>query len=264
MLTMNRTMNLASILSTAIVAVVAVAVTGCVTMESTPEAEEEIQSANFAFTPPSEATPGSSQVTLLQITPQFIDTFEYPQVEPFSGFASSMESDVQELLAARGFTARGPFETTEEVVYADKEQSDFYLRTNLGLNVDISSVGVTEEVSLASLINSDDESNYRFVGDIRLGGQIRLAAYETLTSERLWVKTIDLPGKTVGIDGNDTFSRDEFVVALQRDAGVRNPVTVALEEYYQTFMTATWDYLAPTEMSVLKAQADKLKERKRY
>jgi len=158
----------------------------------------------------------------------------------------------------------GPFETTEEVVYADKEQSDFYLRTNLDLSVDVSSVGLKEKVSLASLISGDDESNYQFVGDIRFGGKIRLAAYETLTGERLWVKTVDLPAKTVGIDGQDTFAEDEFAEAIQRDAGVRNPVTVALEEYYQTFMEATWAYMDPNEMSVLKAQANELKERKRY
>lgn len=250
---------------TFLVVALAVAITGCVTMESTPEPEkEEIQTANFSFTPPSQATPGSSGVTFLQITPQFIDAFAYPGAEPFSNFATSMESDVQELLAARGFTARGPFETTEEVVYADKEQSDFYLRTNLDLSVDVSSVKLKEKVSLASLISSDDESNYQFVGGCRFGGKIRLAAYETLTGERLWVKTVDLPGKTVDIDGQDTFAKDEFVVALQRDAGVRNPVTDALEEYYQMFMEATWVYMDPDEMSVLKAQADELKERKRY
>jgi len=93
---------------TFLIVALTVAITGCVTMESTPEPEkEEIQTTNFSFTPLSQATPGSSGVTFLQIKPQFIETFAYPQVEPFSNFATSMESDVQELLAARGFTARG-------------------------------------------------------------------------------------------------------------------------------------------------------------
>lgn len=247
-----------------VVLVVALAsLTGCVVAEETAKEEPKVRTAKYTFTPPSEAVAGSSPVTFLQIRPEFIESFDYPGLEPFSGFATSLESDMQELIAARGFTARGPFQTADEVVFSDKQQSDFYMHTNLDLGIDISSVKASEQHTLASLI-SDTEPKYRFVGDVRLEGKIRLTAVETLTGERLWVKTVDLPGKTVAVDGINDFGMDEFARAIQRDPGVRNPLTGALEQYYQTFMEATWAYLDPAEMEVLKEQADKLKERKRY
>lgn len=42
---------------------------------------------------------------------------------------------------------------------------------------------------------------------------------------------------------------------------MRNAVTRALEDMYRRVLAASWDYLDPEEMRLIKTQADEIKER---
>ncbi|MEO8602612.1 MAG: hypothetical protein ABI629_08555 [bacterium] len=212
----------------------------------------------FEFTPPTTAAPNSAGVTFALVNARFSQNEPWTSVPPFNSFSQSLSSDFQEILAAKGFTVRGPFATYDEMTFPDKKGSDLVLQPDLG--VELSSNPTLSSVILGKQLEAD----------IFVRGKVTLSVRESLTGERMWLKNIDLQPETVHCEGK-FYANDATVpvadgapaalLAVPACAVLMGPV---LERYYAAVMDAAWRYLEPEEMVIVKKQAQDIKSRKVY
>jgi hypothetical protein len=166
-----------------------------------------------------------------------------------------MASDFEEILSARGFRMRGPFATYDEMAFPDKSQSDLVLMPKV--EFDFSPVGSQQAgKDLLGFVS------YRWKGSIKLGGRIVIAVNETLSNERMWSKSVDLPARSF------TYESPKYPQPIQGipldDAKLANLLAKEMQEYYALTMSEIWKYLDPQEMALVRQQAKPLKDKVRY
>ena len=236
---------------------IAVFIVGCATAPKEPE--KPLYSPTFDFAPPNSAAPNSAQVSVAVVSPHFpeSDWFRY---RPYDYLRPNMEKDFIELLNAKGFTVRGPFKTRDEMTYPDKEGSDLVLIPDL-------------ELQINDLVSPNEEglifTVYRLKGRVSVGGRLNLSLMEPLSGEKMWTKSIDMPTKNVIIATKKTWPKDQmptrgpngYVYLLAVDERVNSEVGKAVEDSYREIMDATWKYLDPKELALIKEQCKKLREK---
>ena len=55
-----------------------------------------------------------------------------------------------------------------------------------------------------------------------------------------------------------------YTNAFAVDAGLVNPITTALQEFYTSVMNTSWNQLDPNELTPLKKQVDEIRSKKKY
>ena len=228
-----------STLQFGIVAVACMMIVGCATIE--PEPPRAIITFDYN---PREATPGSADVTFAVVGAQ-IDT----PVGLFRTFARNMANDFGEILTARGFSTKGPFQEYDLMTYSDKEGSDLVL---------------TAEVEFTSDLTQLSYSTFGKVnGPLTVSCHINLVAYESLTNNRLWTKSVAITPVRVEITSRRAYphgaslhtllvNENQFYTALGR----------ALEAQYTEIMNRIYGYLEPEEMATVAQAAHDLRQKK--
>lgn len=248
---------------------VVVAAAGCVTTQ--PEASRYV--ASFDFAPAAEASPGSAGLTFAVVRPACVTS-----VPLFGTFSEKMGQDLFEVLAARGFNVRGPFATYDQLTYPDKKGSDLLLMPKLTVTLDTSRLTWKEQVSggdIARALLGDGRKRYKAEGEAVLGGRINLVVAESLSRERMWVKSVDIAPVAVRVettgdyytifDRNQTGVADgEAAMLLQREPNLYNDVARALEGQYRAVLQSVYNYLDPDEMQAVNRQAEEIRKRKVY
>lgn len=225
---------------------------------SSAKKPEPVRPPQFEFTPPSIAAPNSANVTFALVDAGYSETEPWTMVAPFSSFSKSLSSDFQEILAARGFTVRGPFQTYDEMTFPDKKGSDLILQPELAVTVD----------PRTELVQGFGRK--RVDADLTIDGRVTLSVRESLTGERMWLKSIGLTPETVHCEGNFYDSDAQIPAsALTAAAFLNNPdcarlVGPVLERYFTSVMDASWRYLEPEEMQMVKKQSNEIKTKKVY
>lgn len=143
----------------------------------------------FEYVPIEMAVPGSAEVTFAVVDTQVnIGNFTAGTGGSlFNDFASSMTKDFMEILTARGFGVRGPFNTYDEMTFPDKKDSDLILTVKFEINPDVSRVPLW--------IDSDGAgfSLNPFVETVvSVKGRIDLILSESLTNEKMWTKSVPI------------------------------------------------------------------------
>jgi neuraminyllactose-binding hemagglutinin len=217
-----------------------------------------IQPPKFEFSPPTTASPNSAKVTFALVNAHYSQHERWTTVPPFNTFCQSLSTDFQEALAARGFTVRGPFDRYDEMTFPDKKNSDLVLQPDL--DVSVSSTPRVVPLLVAKQLEAD----------LIVRGRVTLSARESLTGERMWYKSIELDPVSLKCEGK-TYPADAQVpssegtpaamLANQECAQMVGPV---MEKYYAKVMDATWKYLEPEEMAMVKKQAEEIRTRKVY
>lgn len=264
----TREIAMRNSMPTVTVLVVLLSLMGCAT--GSQETAPPIYNPEFDFNAPettdaANAEPVSFALVSTQYGPE--EMSEYGG--PFRDFARATQAEFQELLHERGYTVSGPFDSYRIMTYPQRADADLVLVPVL--DVTVATVNVASQYEPAPLLSLETEGNYTLSGTERLSGQVTLALRESVTGERMWFKTIDLPTKRVTWDtytglsegqAERVLSYGENVGAFYSrndDPGYINPVSKTLEDYYQVAMEVAWDYLNPTEMAHLKERADELK-----
>ena len=212
---------------------------GCASIE--PEQPRAIITFDYN---PREATPGSADVTFAVVGAQ-IDT----PVGLFRTFARNMANDFGEILTARGFSTKGPFQEYDLMTYSDKEGSDLVL---------------TAEVEFTSDLTQLSYSTFGKVsGPLTVSCHINLVAYESLTNNRLWTKSVAITPVRVEIASRKTYpNRASLHTLLVNENQFYTALGRALEAQYTEIMNRIYGYLDPKEMATVKQAAQKLRERK--
>lgn len=233
---------------------------GCKSKQNLPTPVQRNQ-AKFDFTPPTQSAIGSANMSIVLIKPIFISEAAEYLASPFPEMATNMGNDFQELLAAKGFTMRGPFKSKDEMVYNDKVNSSFILEIQIDLdpiyNIDLTDHKSTN-VAAAILGYGGSSVYYTMNGSITFGGNLVLTASSPQYGEKIWKKSIVLEKSTFPIKGSEIlFSRPTMAYLLGSDNLVYNTVTAELEKFYNTSLNLVWKQIDPEEMKIVTEQAKK-------
>jgi len=238
------------------VALAGIAVVGCATSAPQQAAEPEML-PSFDFEPPTKTAIDTGSVSFCLVKPQFPEMWQKDLIAyyPFNKFSQNMGSDFEEILSARGFRMRGPFSTNDEMSFPDKSQSDLTLMPKI--EFDFSPVGVQQAGK--DLLGTPW---YRWKGTVKLGGRITIAVNETLSNERMWSKSVELPARSFAYE-SPKYAQPMQGLSLE-DVKLANLLAKNMQDYYTMTMTEVWKYLDPQEMAMIKKQAMPLKDKVRY
>ena len=150
---------------------------GCATRSQHPR-----ETIVFNYTPASQAAPGSADVTFAVVgarlgVPAPQGMVQLPSQAPvplFVDFASTMTKDFMEVLGARGFGVRGPFETYDEMIHPDKEGSHLILTAEVVFKADTSRTQLKEAFF--------PRRGVKIVGSVTGECDVNLVASESLTN----------------------------------------------------------------------------------
>ena len=94
----------------------------------------------FDYSPP-ETMPGSANLTFAVVGAEIVGGRRGTPIPLFKTFASNMTKDFSEILTARGFSVKGPFQGYDIMTYSDKEGTeevlDLWIRNKLEVVYDL-------------------------------------------------------------------------------------------------------------------------------
>jgi len=228
---------------------------GCAT-KATRE-EEKAYVPSFHFTPASSAPAASAEVTFAVVNASYSENQPWTTIWPFSDFSKNMALDFQQILSARGFTVKGPFGSYDELTFPDKKGSDLVLQLTLEVRLDIINPVARKHIGIWS------PDSYSINGQAAIGGRVTLSLMESLSKERMWFKSIEIPREVVSFEGEKEYPAPPSGIDLS-DPGIAKSLGPKLEALYTKVMQASWNYLDPGEMQLVKKQADEIKKKKVY
>lgn len=215
--------------------------------------------AAFSYTPPPEKAPNSQGVTVAVAKASFFASkvpegdetwayqikvlgkadpstgemlwFAFPQ---FQNLAAKLRRDVAEILYAKGFKVRGPYESSEAIPAADKKAIDLYFIPRMNLVF-------TEQMKKWK--RGDEVLDM----DIAVDGTITLEAQNLATRESLWTRTVPLEKiafksllSALGYKASDRFN---FIM---------NEVAKGIERQYPALMSSVSSAIDAQEIRGLK------------
>ncbi len=233
----------------------------CGMLASSPKQTVKREIRNYDWTPPSTAPARSSEVTLILINPTYMKGFEDANEPTFVKFRENMATDFEELLVARGYSIRGPFNTYDEIVYRDKQDADLIMEVQIKFNSEAEQGTLKRSYNaLASSMRGVSVYKYYLDGTIILDGKLNITLKEPSTEEKLWVKSVPIKKQRINVKT----AKYPDKKGVFQDTNLLNSVETALNESYQSAMNLAWKYLEPAELKQLKAQVKAIRKKKTY
>ena len=239
-----------------------VVIEACSTNKPGPVVQRVVE-PNFDYNP-AEATPGKTEITFAVVGSKFEVPFGSTAVSMFQRFASNMAGDFGEIITARGYTLRGPFETYDEMTVVDKENSDLILTAEVDFQSDFTGTHV-EFVNKKLYGVLAIGGGWQASGQVRVFGRISLIIKESLTNERIWTKSVNISPLTVLL--SSVVYDQEYITlvdVLNRDYEFYTTLGKRLDAQYDEILSRTYGYLDPSEMLIISKQATELRKRKIY
>jgi hypothetical protein len=247
------------------------------------------------FNIPSAAKPGSVNLTVVNIIPEYKDTLnqEYAggarmsaggsmtkdMFKVFKSFAGSAGEDIEAQLVAKGMTTKGPF-SLNDVTYPDKKGADLTIMIHV-----IFDIQYTNQKYLRWGQFVDNKNGKVFTGDMSVGVKVYYYMLEPLSEEKMWIKKLDLgvqdynyeyaleqeqyvsgtqwvsDGCGGGYNQNTYAWRDTGTYIYDQRAKIFSDI---LKAAYPQVMKTAWTYFDVNEMLNLKQKSQEIRERKRY
>lgn len=228
-----------------IIVVTFVALIGCA-IHVEPEPSRAI--ITFDYSPP-ETMPGSANLTFAVVGAEIVGGKRGTPIPLFKTFASNMTKDFSEILTARGFSVKGPFQNYDIMTYSDKEGTDLILTAEVEFSSD------TTQLRSSSI--------GRVSGSIIVSCHANLVAYESLTRNRLWTKSVAITPITVELISRNAYPNGASLRALLvNENKFHNDVGRALEGQYTEIMNRIYGYIEPEGMAIVGEAAQNLRKQK--
>lgn len=225
-----------------IVASILVIIASCVPVNTIPEPPRAVITFDYN---PRTAAPGSADVVFAVVGVE-IDT----PVGLFRTFARNMANDFGEILTARGFSVKGPFRQHSLMTYSDKEGSDLILTAEVEFTSDLS------QLSYSTLY-------YTMSGPVTVSCHVNLVAYESLTHNRLWTKSVAITPIRVDLVSRKTYpNKPSLHRLLSNENQFHEALGRALEAQYTEIMNRIYGYLDPKEIEGVAQAAHELRQKK--
>ncbi len=229
---------------------------GLTAFAQAPQAAAGGSAVNFNYTPPSGEAPKPVGISFV-IGKMNYQTSSKPlwfAAKQFGSLNEAAQADLAEILTAKGFGVRGPFESYDLIPYPDKKAADFYLVPTMELSV----ITPTEVYSVAEIT-------------AEVSGKLTLEAREIMTRELMWTKSIpfkkfDVASCIVSVTWvpgmarlvNDTTVK-KGIVSVDMGDCLMNEISKEIEKQYPEAMATFYTLIDPEEMGVIKEQAKELK-----
>ena len=257
------------LLHACLMSMVCVAIGACTTNKPGP-VEQRVE-PNFDYNP-AEATPGKTEITFAVVGSKFEVPFGSTAVSMFQRFASNMAGDFGEIITARGYTLRGPFETYDEMTVVDKENSELILTAEVDFQSDFSGTYIEFVDSFKDRLLKNyslgilSRGGWKASGQVSVFGRISLIIKESLTNERIWTKSVNISPLTVLLSPSVMYDQEyvTLVDVLNRDHEFYTTLGKRLDAQYDEILSRTYGYLDPSEMLIISKQASELRKRKIY
>ncbi len=153
--------------------------------------------------------------------------------------AAAMQTDIEKIIIARGYTTAGTFSSIDEMTYSQKERAAFVLRPIINLDLIVQGVQGT------------------------MSGNITLELMEPMSKEKIWIKRLNLEPIMGPISYElvhiQTRSAPQLVQMISE-----NSVKMLLNDFYMPSMEKIWNHFDPREINNLKPDSDKLKGKTQY
>lgn len=235
----------------------------CSSVRSTNQSyNATLNSSTFDFTPPDDHTNDPDKITFLFINPRFSTgvSQSYQMKNPFRTFLKNMSVDFVEMLVAKGMPFKGPYESYEETVFSDKNESDLCIESE----VDIQFTGSAYH-SKPALYNAYGnrvrKAQYYYDGNVTLIGKLNLYIYEPHTHVKLWIKSIPLKTKEFYLKSQYKYDGPDIPL---EDPGIWDVLVYNLDEMYKSTMNTAWKQLDMRELKMRKEEAKKIAEKAGY
>jgi hypothetical protein len=164
-----------------------------------------------------------------------------------------MKNDFEEMLTAKGFKIRGPFRSRDEMVFNDKQSTDFAFIVEIDLNPTYSRKN-KYNMGLGAIV----PGSYQMSGEITLGGNLVLTASSPKYGEKIWKKNIALDKSTFTYTGVVKWAEVPSVAEeLKQDNNFYNMLSRELETFYTKAMNLAWQQIEAAEMKTVVEQAKK-------
>jgi hypothetical protein len=185
--------------------------------------------------------------------------FEY-----FDQTKKFLQTDLEQLLLAKNVRVLGLFKNFDEMTFDEKKRAIYAFTPEIFINVD-------------TKFRSTGNSPYIEEGDVIVSGVVTLTLRESLTSEKLWIKRIEVDPiakpyrfvakykapyhieQTLGVMGVSLSSG-----STEEKDDTDQVLAAALSEFYTAFGEKLWRHIDPEEWSKYLDQAENLRRGKRY
>lgn len=228
---------------------------------SPKEAQVPVQTITFDYSVAAQNTPGSAGTLIGLVRPNYAAKFEYNGIDMFTRFRSSMAADVEELLIAKGFRLKGPYETQDEMLFNDKKEADILILIEVAPEFTNAHGSWNHQLK----ISSSSPDYYKYSGTCSLVGKINLTGIEPLTGEKIWAKSVSIPTvDNISLKTQNAWNTNQWSNELMKDPGISNPMGAALQTVYKGVMDKMAAHFDPEEFRSLKPQIKELKAKKGY
>jgi hypothetical protein len=236
---------------------------GCAMQTAVKKEEPPYVPPSFSFTPPSTAPAGSADVTIAIVNASYSENQPWADQWPFTDVSKNMSLDFQQIVTARGFPVRGPFGSYDEMTFPDKKGADLVLQPTLEIRLEMHDL--TYRQIPPPLLSLQTRPTYSMQGKAAISGRVTLSIMESLSKERMWFKTVELPNTVIPWEGEKRYASPLSKHDLDfSDPGIAKPLGKTMEGFYAKVMQAAWNYLDPDEMKLVKKQAEEIKKKKVY
>ena len=277
----------------------------CMTAGPEPSPEPTIPQAppltySFSYEPTKEANPAKVNIALGHILIRADNQCPSKRVgDLVSEMASALESAFQATLIAKGYTLSGPFDSREQMTYAEKEKAMLLLLPELRVKCSCEDSGSEKlwegkvRTTRTEKVDKETARDYREQdsitvnrGALQVAFSLDLVLYEPLTGEKLWLKSVKAPTLNEsyqyyariteyttweGTLGDQLFGggfvkpyRDRDVNVITNSDTRPNAAAAALEKLFASSMQEFSKYFDPREIAYVVEDANRVRKVKRY
>lgn len=230
----------------------------------------------YSYNPPQQGNmpAGSVPVTVAVVNPSYRETDSALMNELYSkvarGFTSSMGTDLDKILIAKGMTTTGPYPSLDEITYSDKKNAELTLAPKIFISTEIK-YGNMQPTRRNEGLTMEREFN------MSISGWVTFIMQEPLSGEKMWIKKLELePVKVSGLEIFEAIPRygsdgcgGHSVVGYDASEkhlylGQTEAMAGALKQLYPVIMSKFQLFLDSDEMVQLKEKGKEIRTRKVY
>lgn len=228
---------------------------GCSGHQAPTKEPPTMKSLSFDFVSPTEGYAKYSGITFAIINPQYVSDFKQSNTDPYKTFAKNMGNDFAEMLTARGFQYKGPFNKHDEMVYNDKKFTDLVLEPEMDIQFSGDFLKYGKKYNVAKL---DWVYEYFYNGNATMTAKLNLAISEPFTKTKVWVKSLQIEPITFKLQSYYSYENQHF--SAENDPLVWNLLVDNLSKVYIDFLNTSWNHLDPEELLRKKDEANEIKQ----
>ena len=230
----------------------------------------------YSYNPPAgqSMAPGSVPVSVAVVNPSYRETDSALMNELYSkvarGFSSSMGTDLDKILIAKGMTTTGPFPSLDEITYSEKKNAELTLAPKVFISTEVK-YGDLKPITRREGLTMERDFT------MNISGWVTFIMQEPLSGEKMWIKKLELdPVQVSGVEIFEGVARyradgcgGQAITGYDATAkhlyhGQTEALASALKKIYPVIMGTFQRYLESEEMVLLKEKGKEIRERKVY